>query len=81
MKLEKTIEMMTSEDYKERFKAEYYQLRERKNSLQTMLRKWTKGELDFEPTCPYYLLMWQLEEMKEYEKILKIRADIEGIEL
>ena len=29
MKLKETAEMMVSDDYKERFKAEYYQLKER----------------------------------------------------
>ena len=33
MQLKDTVEMMTSEDFKERFKAEYYQLLNRLNSL------------------------------------------------
>lgn len=46
------IEMMNSEDYKERFKAEYYQVVIRVNGLKNMLDKWDRGELDFTPTCP-----------------------------
>ena len=33
MKLNDTVEMMNSEDYQERFKAEYYQLKEREGKL------------------------------------------------
>lgn len=81
MKLEKTIDMMVSDDYVERFKAEFYQLRERKNKLQKMIRAYDKGELDFEPKCSIDLLTWQLKTMQEYEYILKRRAEIEGVEL
>lgn len=35
MKLSETVEMMNSNDYKERFKAEYYQLKERYERLNT----------------------------------------------
>ena len=51
MQLIDTIEMMTSEDYKERFKAEYYQLSIRLDSLTSMLIKWENNMLDFEPKC------------------------------
>ncbi len=81
MKLEKTIDMMVSDDYVERFKAEFYQLRERKNKLQKIIRAYDKGELDFEPKCSIDLLTWQLKTMQEYEYILKRRAEIEGVEL
>ena len=39
MKLADTVQMMVSEDYKERFKAEYYQLVVRRNALWRMLGK------------------------------------------
>ncbi len=52
MNLKDTIEMMQSEDYKERFKAEYYQLEIRTEKLKAMLDKWDAGELSFKPTCP-----------------------------
>ena len=51
MKLSETKEMMVSEDYKERFKAEYYQLENRLNGLKSVVEKWDKGELNFKPTC------------------------------
>ena len=42
---------MNSEDYRERFVAEYKQLVIRYKTLRNMLDKWYKGELNFEPTC------------------------------
>ena len=81
MKLDKTVDMMLSDDYQERFKAEYHQLMNRKNKLQKMIRAYNKDELDFEPKCSIDLLTWQLKTMQEYEYILKRRAEIEGVEL
>lgn len=81
MKLDKTVDMMLSEDYVERFKAEYHQLVNRKNKLQKMLRAHAKNELNFKPKCSIDLLTWQLKTMQEYEYILKRRAEVEGIEL
>ena len=37
MKLSETVEMMNSADYKERFRAEYFQLKIRVNGLKNML--------------------------------------------
>ena len=55
MELNKTIEMMTSADYKERFKAEFYQLKIRICKLDHMLLKYKTGELPFKPNCSYDL--------------------------
>ena len=49
--LEETAKMMLSEDYKERFKAEYYQLVNRYEGLKLMLKRWDAGTLDFKPAC------------------------------
>ena len=81
MDLNDTIEMMRSDDYKERFKAEYYQLRIRYEKLQVMIDEWKKGELTFTPTCPKETYNFQLRAMKEYLDILVIRAKIENIDL
>ena len=51
MQLKDTVELMNSEDFKERFKAEYYQLLIRLDSLISMLIKWENNMLDFEPKC------------------------------
>ena len=81
MQLKDTIEMMTSEDFKERFKAEYYQLLIRLNSLTGMLIKWKNNTLDFEPKYSKEILESQVIYMKGYINILRLRAKIEEIEL
>ena len=73
--------MMVSESYKERLKAEYYQLDIRTEKLNKMLNDWRAGKLKFEPTCDYGLLFKQFQLMDEYRMILRVRAQIEGIEL
>ena len=75
------IEMMTSEDFKERFKAEYYQLLFRLDSLTDMLIKWENNMLDFEPKCSKETLENQVIFMQGYIDILRLRAKIEGIDL
>lgn len=60
MILAETINGMVSEDYKERFIAEYQQLVIRYKGLKKMLDNWDKGELSFVPTCPRSRLnQWQ----------------------
>ena len=81
MELKDTIEMMGSEDYKERFKAEYLQLKIRINGLRNMLKKYKAGTLTFKPSCSYDLLNGQLKAMEMYAQYLKERAEIENIEL
>ena len=81
MELKDTINMMQSADYKERFKAEIYQLDIRIGKLDNMLSAWSVGELHFQPTCSYSLLEAQLNAMKAYAYLLRERAQIEGIEL
>ena len=81
MTLEETKDLMCSPDYKERFKAEYYQLKIRYEKLKAMCEKWDKGELDFKPTCPRYIYRRQLDKMVGYLSILEERAELEGVEL
>lgn len=81
MKLQDTVEMMLSSDYKERFRGEYRQLVIRINGLDNMLSKWEKGELDFEPTCSKQILTKQLLYMINYQCVLEERAKIENIDL
>lgn len=80
MDLENTIEMMHG-DFKERFKAEYYQLKIRRSKLKNMLDKWKNGVLEFEPKCPFHLLYKQLLAMDEYLEVLEERAKIEDVNL
>lgn len=83
MRLEDTAKLMTSEDYKERFIAEYVQAAIRLTRLFLLLSKVNNGEAPscFTPTCPISLLEAQFVTMLEYCHILKQRATIEKIEL
>ena len=76
--LNETVELMLSSDYKDRFKAEYYQLEYRVAKLKEMLRNWDK--LDFTPACDKRDLRRQLSRMRIYLNALEIRAKVEGIE-
>ncbi len=79
--LKDTAEMMTSEDYKERFRAEYAQVGIRRQKLAAMLEKWDKGELNFIPTCPRSTYDMQIAAMTDYIAVLEARAVMEGIVL
>ena len=80
-----TIEGMTSEDYKERFKAEYDQTNIRWRKLKAFCNKIEAAELTgAEPPkhdCPLGLLREQQAVMERYLRILEIRAEIEGVEI
>ena len=81
MKLNETVELMSSENYKEMFKAEYQQLKIRSEGLYNMLVKYKEGTLGFTPSCSYDLLNSQLKSMDLYASYLEDRAIIENIEL
>ena len=81
MELVDTSFMMVSEDYKERFKAEYYQTKIRYEKLHAMVVKYEAGTLNFTPSCPLELLKEQKTAMGKYLYCLEVRAQIEGIYL
>ena len=81
MKLIDTVPLMNSEYYRDRFKAEYYQVYIRFVKLKAMLEKWDKDELDFEPTCPYSTYEMQIKAMRDYIAVLEARAVMENIDL
>lgn len=81
MELKDTIELMYSLDYKERFKAEYYQTKIRYDKLHKMTTKYEAGTLEFTPSCSIELLREQKRNMGKYLHCLEVRAEIEGIEL
>lgn len=56
MRLEDTIELMNSKEYKERFRAEYYQTKIRYDKLHKMIIKYEANTLDFKPSCSLGLL-------------------------
>ena len=69
------------EDYKERMKSEYQELKERYNKLRIMLTRYDAKTLDFTPSCPIELLKKQASIMYDYMYILEVRAQIEKIDL
>ena len=93
MELKDTIEMMNSADYKERFKAEYYQTKIRYEKLKKFNTKIEAAkEMRYdavgkhkcpmpEHDCPDELLREQQSVMGNYLHILEVRAEIEGITL
>jgi len=81
MELVETVNLMNSTDYKERFKAEYYQTKIRYDKIHKMIIKYEANTLEFTPVTPIHLLEEQAKFMGNYLRILEIRAEIEKIEL
>ncbi len=92
MELKNTVEMMNSDDYKERFKAEYYQTKIRYEKLKkfnTKIEAARKMAYDIGKykcpmpphDCPDDLLREQQSIMGNYLHLLEVRAAIEGIDL
>lgn len=79
--LRDTIELMTSDNYKERFIAEYMQTKIRYNHLHKMLVKLEAGTLEFIPVSSITVLNIQKAHMGNYLKQLEIRAEQEHIKL
>ena len=79
--LSETIDLMNSENYDDRLKAEYYQLVIRMIGLNNMLEKYKDGTLNFVPKCSYELLYAQLQSMRNYAHYLEERAKVEEINL
>ena len=76
--------LMNSNDYMERFIAEYRQLQIRYNALSNMCQKWDNEGVEglgFTPSCPREMYNDQLLAMKQYIDILLIRSEIEQINL
>ena len=82
MELKDTIDMMASEDYKERFRGEYCQLEIRAKKLLAFIRECEDAQIEGkeEPRhdCPLSLLRAQFDAMAEYLGILRKRALIEN---
>lgn len=85
-----TIELMRSDDYKKRFKAEYLQTKIRYEKLKTFNMRIEAAERTMygkvkadepEHACPADTLREQQNVMGDYLHILEVRAVIEGIEL
>ena len=76
-----TVQLMLSENYKDRFVAEYRQTKARYEKLHRMVVKYEAGKLDFTPTCPIELLKEQKAAMGKYLYMLEVRAEMEGVDL
>lgn len=81
MTMQETTVMMLSDNYIDRFRAEYYQLKIRYERLVELIDKYKEGTLDFALKCPIKVLEHQKNTMEIYLDILADRAEIEGIEL
>lgn len=90
MDLKKTVSPMFSADFRERFKAEYLQTKDRfeklrKLNLSIEAARLTDGcekHVDMPVhVCPEDILLKQQCIMAEYLRVLEIRALIEGIDL
>ena len=94
VKLNETVIMMESSDYKERFKAEYYQTKiryEKLKAFNTKIESSKRANCEFancksvvempKHDCPDDLLMEQQSVMGQYLHLLEVRAVIENIEL
>ena len=79
MELKDTVDLMLSQDYIDRFKAEYYQLKIRFEKLENTLNNWEN--LDYTPINPKEVLEMQLDQMYNYMKTLELRAQNEHISL
>lgn len=81
MDLKDTVELMTSSDSKDQFKAEYLQTRIRYNTLNKLLVKLEAGTIDTTPICSRSVLMERRRYMSEYLRTLEIEAELAGIDL
>lgn len=79
--LKDTVNLMLSDNYIERFLAEYYQTKTRYDRLHYMIIKYEAGTLAFDLKCPINILKDQAKYMGMYLYELEVRAEIEGIKL
>lgn len=90
MELSDTVDLMSSDDYKARFMAEYYQTKIRYEKLKKFNTKIEAARVTQftdkavegpKHDCSDDLLRGQQKVMGEYLHILELRAEIEGVEL
>ena len=73
--------MPIKDTYKDRMKAEYYHVQNRKENLEAVVKLWDSGKLTFTPDCPRSIFDLQLKAMTDYMAVLEARAKIEKIVL
>lgn len=83
--LKDTVDGMLSDDYRERFVAEFLQAKIRYKKLKKFCNKieaaQMKGTEEPKHDCPLELLREQQKHMGQYLYTLEVRAEIEGIDL
>lgn len=79
MTFKETIPLMLSDDYRDRLKLEYFQLKFRIEKFSRFLKKAKENKVQL--PYPWTLLAEQLKYMRSYRNVLKARIDIEGIDL
>jgi hypothetical protein len=81
MEYKDTVREMTSKDYKERFRAEYWQTKIRYDKLHAIIVKYDAKTLAFDPHCSIDILKEQAKAMGEYLYCLEVRAQMEQVSL
>lgn len=81
MKLSETINLMTSDDWKDRFVAEYAQLVIRLSKLEDVLNNTSDTYVAVDDGRVRALMLKQRDAMESYKMCLEKRADIAGIDL
>lgn len=78
MQLDKTVDMMLSDDYQDRFRAEYHQVLYRRNKLQKEIKEMPEHKNNADHRV---MMQWQLRVMDDYIYVLKKRAELDRISL
>ena len=81
MELKDTIELMTSECWKDRFIAEYLQTKIRYEKLHKLIVRREVGKCDFDTPIPLESWIYQASHMGNYLHELEKQAVLHGIEL
>ena len=77
--LKETVDLMLSDDYVDRFKAEYYQLETIFIKLESMVKNWDK--INFKPNMIKMFYIKQLHVMAMYLYYLIFRSGIEQVNI
>jgi hypothetical protein len=75
------VPLILSDDYKERFKGEVYEVNRRILALEKVLEDNARGKLGFKLDSGEPVLTKQLSAMVEYRNYLLLRAQLENIKL
>ena len=81
MELKDTVELMTSADWKDRFIAEYLQVKIRYEKLHSLIIRREVGKIDFNTPIPLESWLTQAQHMGMYLHELEKQAVIHGIVL